>query len=271
MKIPYLKEEYLLALKEQINVNRDKYLNGEANWLDEEYKDDKAYDFLNKEVPNIELKMYATTKEELIQEDIENIKILYSGLKGISDSQATDERLWAGLAHVNFLKYIQHRFKILNDLNKRSTEEIDAKILVTFFFNTKRDSNARSLVLNYLAKLWWTGRLIYDDKAENPYVFLKTFYRDQGSLLLWTSRNYSNNREIVRGAMRAIEEYETKGFNITRKIRDVIRKNLNIMSGVILLDYMTEEDIYAIVKEDIESCLSRDFDESEEENVDDEI
>ena len=253
MKIPYLKEEILLALKEQININKDKYLNDESIWIDEEYKDVKAYDFLNKEVPNIELKMYAQTKEELIQEDIENIKILYSGLKGISDSQATDERLWAGLTHINFIKYVQHRFKILNDIND---EKIDIKILVAFFFNTKRDGNIRPLVLNYIARLWWAGRLIYDENSDNPYSLLKTFYHDQSSLLLWSSRSYSNNRSIIRGAMKAINEFENNGTEITRTMRNIVRKNLNIMSGVVLLDYMNEDDIYDIVKEDINKHLN---------------
>ena len=44
--------------------------------------------------------------------DYNNVKILYTNIKNISNTQAIDERLWAGLSHSIFWKYLQYRTKI---------------------------------------------------------------------------------------------------------------------------------------------------------------
>ena len=44
-------------------------------------------------------------ESDISLEDYNNVKILYTNLKELSNTQAADERLWVGLSHSIFWKY----------------------------------------------------------------------------------------------------------------------------------------------------------------------
>ena len=57
-----------------------------------------------------------------------NAKILYKALMMISDTQASDERFWVGLAHAELWDYMLYRCKLTEENDKSN------KILINYFF-----------------------------------------------------------------------------------------------------------------------------------------
>ena len=181
MKIYFMKEEALYYFKTNVEIFKHEYLNKDNNWIIEKYKSFKGespFSEFKLEVPDFTLE----TNQE--KPEYNNVKKLYDALKDLSNIQATDERLWAGLAHYNFWNYMLYRGKFTNDINKN-------KILSDFFFQS---SKRRNLITHSLSRLWWIGRLTYDKKRQNPYEaleYLKTDFRTK--VLSLFSSNFTSN------------------------------------------------------------------------------
>ena len=75
-----------------------------------------------------------------------NLQIQIDAMKKLTDIQATDERLWVGLAHDVLFNYMQYRYNLKNEiLNEK-------KIYKNFFFAYGKK---RSLIVHPIARLWW--------------------------------------------------------------------------------------------------------------------
>ncbi|MFY9483424.1 MAG: DUF6339 family protein, partial [Tissierellaceae bacterium] len=86
MKVYIFTHESLDNLKINIDFNYKKYKECSNGWIKGYLGYDSFVEF-NKSVGEFELDPQA--------KEIENTKILYTAMKNISDSEATDERLWA--------------------------------------------------------------------------------------------------------------------------------------------------------------------------------
>lgn len=53
-----------------------------------------------------EFSLVADEADDLGKQDVKNALVLYSAMKSLSDTQATDERLWAGLCNGDFWDYL---------------------------------------------------------------------------------------------------------------------------------------------------------------------
>lgn len=238
MKLYYLKDDALETLRTNIRHNAKNYSKISNDWIYKFFKDEDPFEEFKYEVNDFKL---AISKEDPASTDLENIKILYSNLKMLTDSQAVDERFWVGLAHRNFWGYMNERLDLKNkNLDK---DEIHKKF---FFHYGKR----KSLLVHPLAKLWWTGRNTYDEKRSDPFELTKFFRKNyyHNNLILF-GFSYSNNKKVIRAFLRAMLEIENGGANVTTKIFDETVKYLNILSGTYLLDYLEEDEL----KEKIET------------------
>ena len=107
--------------------------------------------------------------------DIKNTKILYQAMRNLTDSEATEERLWSCMAHGAFWDFMRDKFKYDIESNSRFTFK-ESTILNRYFFNTKSHGWKRSMQLNILSRMWWTGRLCYDEKnKKDPFHYLELF------------------------------------------------------------------------------------------------
>ena len=64
--------------------------------------------------------------------DFENCKILYNNLRSLSESQCSDERLWAGLCNGTFYDYMRKRYQYPTKQLKK--KETDASAVISRFF-----------------------------------------------------------------------------------------------------------------------------------------
>lgn len=237
MNLSFMKEEALLYFKENLKYNYKNYLLDSPDWLYEKYENPLEESRIA--VPDFTLDM---NQENVSIGDYNNVKILYTNMKNISNTQAIDERLWAGLSHSIFWKYLQYRTKI----NEENIKE--SKILFSYFF---KNNGKRVLVINPLTHLWWVGRQIYDpSNVENPFYALEFLKRDFGTKVLnLFSYNYTNNPKITRGILVALSEIEKENdIIIVRSNYLKVLKYLNMLGGIIILDSLEQEEIIEKIK-----------------------
>jgi len=237
MNLKFMREEALLYFKENLQYNYKNYLLDSPDWINERFEN-------SLEESRILVSDFALDigQEELSIGDCNNVKIMYTNLKHLSNTQAADERLWAGLSHSMFWKYLQYRTKINEE---KITEN---KILFSYFF---KRGGKRILIMNPLSRLWWVGRQIYDpSNEENPFYALEYLKRDFSTKVLNIfSYNYTNNPKITRAVLVALAELEKENdIIIYRNHYLKIFKYLNILGGSIILDSLTQEEIIDKIK-----------------------
>lgn len=235
MKIHFLKEDALIALKTNILAHRKYYKNSTNDWIYEYF--DGVDPFMEYQSDVGEFSLVVEHTEDLGKQDVKNVVALYSAMKSLSDTQATDERLWAGLCHGDFWDYLHKRF----DMEKNSEKDIMAR----YFFG---QNQKRSLIVNPLSKLWWIGRLTYDKGRKDPFELTKYLENDFATkVLVIFSNNYMGNHSIAVALIAALLKLEKEGFAIKgRTKRDIYyeaTKYLNVLGGTYILDYFTSEEI----------------------------
>jgi hypothetical protein len=232
VKLYFLKEEALETLKGNIKTNLKNYTDRSNEWIIDFFNGQDPFVEYKKEVNEFVLDMSYEKPEE---SDIENIKIIYSAMSMLTETDATDERLWAGLCHGMFWEYLRYRWSV----DKKKPTENDIKN--RFFFSQSRK---RSLITNTLSKLWWIGKLTYDKNRSNPFElteYLKNDFATKTRILF--SSNYSNNPVIVRALISSLLEFQKKGININREVFVETTKYLNVLGGTYILDYFEEKEL----------------------------
>lgn len=250
MKIKFLSEEALQDLRANFETYKTHYYKKDDAWFD-------AY--FQKEGHLIESKIefekpVFNNDENYMVSDYENVKVIYESLKHLTVAQATQERLWAGLAHVQMRDYIYYR--IANDIEKKNDKRIQSAI---FFTNGAK----RSLFVHVLARLWWVGYMTYDESnKENPYWLTEFFCSADFSArcVVFFSSNFTSNPAITKGILRALVELRDGGVDIKRAHFVEATKYLNISGGAMVLDLLEEDE----VKEMVEKRVRKVFEIKEE-------
>ena len=202
-----------------------------SEWLQEEFGNALFSDTKFAEIPDFSLDM---TADRPFLTEAENVKRIYENLCFLSDSQASDERLWAGLCLGPFWDYVKYRWEI----NKKCTV---ANVQQHFFFGF---GARRSLTRNALSRLWWIGRLTYDEKRSDPWELTKFVCESSDYIMHILERNTSNNTTIIRPFLDAIIEAKAQGLPIDTNIVGELAKYLNLLGGIYILDCLPEQRIY---------------------------
>lgn len=233
MKIQFLKENALERLKTNIEANIDKYSESSNSWIYEYFGDENPFMDYKKEVGEIKLNMSAEKPETT---DIENAKILYLALKDIDNSQASDERLWAGLAHGQLWEYARYRCKTMG--SDISTDSIKSN----YFF---KQNPHRAVIRNVISRLWWVGRLTYDENNKtDPFYAIQWFSGDfHSKVTSLFSSNFSSNIHITLAYLKAVIDIENKGEKVNREVYRELVRYLNLIGGTFILDYLSEDEI----------------------------
>lgn len=238
MKVHFLTENALEALRVNLKENLRHYADKNNDWIYSYFGDESSFIEYKQEFP--EFKLTVDAEEDMGKNDVKNTITLYSAMKNLTDTQATDERLWSGMCHCDFWDFLQMRWQV-KDYHDLS----DSKIRTRFFF---AQNKKRSLITNSLSKLWWCGRLTYDEKRKDPFELTKYLIYDYATkMLIIFSNNYISNHDITIGLFSALKYLEEIGYQIKeKKPRDVYyeaTKYLNVLGGTYVLDYFTSEEL----------------------------
>ena len=163
MKLQFVCYDNIDVIKSNLDSWVNKFKQPSSDWLSEELNQPLFSDTKFKEIKDFSLDMSADPKKAFLTE-AENAIRVYSNLKFLTDSQASDERLWAGLCLGPFWTYVQYRWGIDQKCTVSAVKD-------HFFFGQK--AGRRSLTRNALSRLWWIGRLTYDEKRKDPWELTK--------------------------------------------------------------------------------------------------
>lgn len=230
MKLTFIAEENLLALKSNLTQIVSKFMLTDNSWLDEHF----GYSpFIDSKfaVDDFSLDM---SQEKPFLTEFENVQRVFNRLNFLSASQASNERLWAGLCLNHFYKYTQYRWDILSQCTVVNVKQ-------HFFFGF---GARRSLTRNAIARLWWIGKLTYDSKRSDPYELTRFVCENSDYIMHVLERNTSNNPMITRAFLSAILKAREQGCPINTDTVGFLSKYLNLLGGTYILDCLPEDKIY---------------------------
>lgn len=276
MKIYIMKQDALETLKDNIEDIYGKYYTESTNkWIYDVCGGNPFVEY--KEIPDFSL---ATIDHSSLGEvDFQNCKIIFTNLMFLSESQAGDERLWAGLTHTVFYDYMRQRYKYGYGRKPKSAEKESGEILSRFFY---KSTGRKGFYRNTLAKAWWVGHNTYNPQNEkNHFEKLDLIgSNDISSKVLDLFENYlfSSNPHIMDGIAEGLRHFrmEGKALSTRNHIRPAM-VHLNAVGGSLVLDCLETEEIADIFIDTIEgimqgdkSALGQDLSVDEEDDVIDE-
>ncbi len=180
-------------------------------------------------------------------DDAFNTKLLYLKMKGLNDSFASDERVWAGLAHTVFYDYLIKRWPKYCDKQD---------ILNHYFFN---QGKPRCYFINTLSRMWWLGRKTYSEDFDDNWMIMNYISHDiNGYAFTLFGSNWSNSSRTLNLFMRAIFKYEAESGNkVYRDLFNDVRKYTNCLGSVYILDACDDD----FVIDNISSYIASRFEE----------
>lgn len=258
MKLYIMKRESLEMLKANLPLVYGKYFTESTNkWITDICGEDPFIEF--KDVTAFKL---AELNSDLTpgEIDLNNCKTIYEKLGFLSESQASDERLWAGLTHSTFYEYMRRRWGYGYGKKPQSAIRESGAIKTRFFYNgTGRSGFYR----NTLAKCWWVGHNTYDStNAKNPFEYLDIIgSNDLNSKISEFFRNYtfSSNPYVMKAIIEVLRRFKEEGRQLL--VRDHIRpalSHLNAVGGSVIIDCLPQEEITEIFYDTIEAIMQGD-------------
>ncbi len=178
-------------------------------------------------------------------DEMNSIIAVFGSMKDLPNAVAMDERLWAGLAIDLCWDYVRKRWDIA-ELFEKGDGSVKNKVLDHFFY---KQGPRRSFTRNAISRLWWLGKLTYDEGHSDPYHRTRVVTADLGYVVDLLERNFSNNPRISAEFVDAVEaaraEVAPNGGVIVRPELRMLCKYLNMLGGVYVLDNLPEGMIYS--------------------------
>lgn len=238
MKIQYITENALQDLLAQHEAYKNYYLTRNEEWF-------KSYFSKEGVVLDSQIEYFHPNfsfNPDFSISDFENVKAMYEAFKHLTVSQATQERLWVGLAHLQMRDYFLFRLK--DDLDKKNEKRLKSAL---FFVNGAK----RSLFVHVLARLWWVGYMTYDESnLKDPYWLTEFFCSREfsGRSVYFFSSNFTGNRTITKGVLRALKKLNDEGFEMKRAHFVEAGRYLNIVGGAMIIDILDEDEIAEMIE-----------------------
>ena len=192
MKIKFLSEDALQDLRANFDSYKERYFNQDEQWFQSYFAKEGA--IIESKIEYVHPAF--SFNPDFSVSDFENVKAMYEALKHLTVAEATQERLWAGLAHMQMRDYFYFRLK--EDIAKKNDKRLKSAL---YFVNGAK----RSLFVHVLARLWWVGYMTYDENNhEDPYWLTEFFCSAEfsGRSVYFFSSNFTGNRTITKGLLR---------------------------------------------------------------------
>lgn len=267
MKLYFMKKDVLDELKSNLNKFYEKYFTEEDNkWITDVFGEDAFVEF--KEIPDFELENL-DSELKINEVEFNNAKILYKNLSFLNESQACDERLWAGLCHTTFYKYLRKRWGYdTRDIKEASKEASAAKS--RFFFS---GGTRAGLFRNSISKCWWLGHNTFDSSKENQFEKLDAIGSNDISTKvsdIFYSYSFSANPTVLNGITKMFKYFNDKEISVVPKkyLRPALQF-LNAVGGSVVLDCLSDDEIAKIMIDKIEEIRLNEKDDVSKTKLDD--
>jgi hypothetical protein len=185
--LKYLSEAKLTELREKVHQNYDRYVNGDFRDLAEDIGWSIELGF----------KIDLTPLENLdpsggAEFEVRNSVLVWRTFEGLSPALATEERIWARLAHLECLEFSRKRW-----LKGESMEKMISDINKHFFASTRtgvRDDHA-------IARLWWNAYIANLAMPEDIELALATMLSKADIRSNLVERPGTSSRPVVASAI----------------------------------------------------------------------
>jgi len=168
--------------------------------------------------------------DEINKHDLDNAILLHKYLQ-ITDSQASDERLWISLCFGKFYDYMNNRWSV------------DKKINLTEHWFCPHGQK-RGLYFNGLARLYWCAKISYDDTLSDPYELTRFCFKDINIIAQMMFRGYANSKSVRLAILKGLKHHVDNGGKYSRSILLKILKYVSFLGGAYILDSFTEQELF---------------------------
>lgn len=218
------KEKYLIQIKKDIEdgTSIDKYRSNE-------FVHDKKQTLM---MPNV-LKHDGLSVKLDPNNDFKTAVQIFEAFNNLEPIQASDERLWTYLAHVDLYQYMIKRWSAVF---KGTAKDTLNYILEHWFLWSSSQSD---LLRHALAGLWWAVYLSVDEtRGQNKYELTEILFRqiDFPTRTLG-AYNLGRHKEAVIGILEFIQENEDLFKSKFEDKTRFITKHLNLIGGVKPISY----------------------------------
>lgn len=173
--------------------------------------------------------------------DFENARMLYEMLKEINPTLASDQRIWAWLAHVPFMEYMAKRWPV----GEQPKEKRVGYIVGHWFVKTQAST---SYMRHGIAMLWWGAYSTYSPERSDPFELTKEFFSMQDyTRTLFGSLGRSDKFR------RALLEYVVENpdlFNTHKEARvRFLMRRLNYTGGYKIIPDLSVAEIKKLINQ----------------------
>ena len=239
--VKFITEENLLEIKNNTAILFKEVVSGKKS-LQEAFNSEKIVRDTNIAADSFELDMSSDKPETT---DVENIKRVHKHMAALSESQASDERIWSAYTLSVFVEYMRYRWPA----------DSETAMMNHYFFSY---SPKRSLFRNGIARLWWIGHLTYDStQEENKFALTEYVCSKQDHINLLLDINFGNNPNIVRAVIKALMDSESEGINVDRETVRKVSEYINTLGGTYLVDALSFDMVYNKTKAIIQKTALR--------------
>ena len=168
--------------------------------------------------------------------DLNTAISIYEAYSDLTPLQASDDRFWTYLTHVDLFPYMNKRW------NKHITGKIDDEIKYISEHWFLKSTSHSELMRHPIAGLWWGVYLSVDKKREDKYELTRILFRqlDFPTRTLGTYR-LGRHKEAVIGILQFIKDNEDIFNTKFEKKTRYITKYLNLVGGLKPLGYFDRE------------------------------
>lgn len=238
--LKYLTDEGLAALKGSFSSNLKEYIAGNQefflDFLDKNnYIADSSY-----KIDDFTEKLVYTGDNDA--DDLHNVSVVYDAMKHIPSYIMMDDRFWAGITHTIMWEYIRKRRA--EDVFASGVQNQSDKIYNSFFTHTKHGMK-RGTYVNCVSRLWWAGKLTYDESSTNHYILTEELCKKgfASTIILFSSSNIMGRKDAREALLRSIKKAREEGNDVKRD--DIVAgiRYMNLVAGSSLIDTMEYNEL----------------------------
>lgn len=203
----------------------------------------KAPSFSASDIKDTILEIEALPKLDVNLSKFENARILYESLRNMDCTMASDQRLWAWLAHVPFMGYMAKRWPVADQPKEKRAQYIAQH----WFVGTQ---TGRSYLRHGIASLWWGTHMTYDENRDDPFELTREFfefYRYTNILDGSLGKSDSFMHSLLDFILNNSEYFAAS----KEKKVDALMRRLNFVGAYRILPALAEKNLRNILKESL--------------------
>lgn len=243
--IKYMSDETIETLRANLEVNTDNLINNPTtpSWI---YDINPGKTFIKKKYTINDFELLIPKNINDRNTEIKNSITLYEHLKELPMYVLTDEKFWNW---INFEKGYSVALKMI-PVRKGSS------VLKNHWLFSQ--GNRRSLFFGVFSRAFFRVALSVEESKDDPYELSRFVIEKPNRFRNLSWRTYSSEKHIVLGALKAEKAIFDKYGDIEKtEYFTEIAKHISKLGSVMLLDVMSEKDIYDSVYEKYEQMIKQ--------------